>query len=67
MNLLLKIALTAHSEPAYQVAIKADINPNKLSRFVMEISDPSEGERERLAKVLERPVSQLFPEAGIGK
>ena len=61
MNLPFKFALIAHSEPAYRVAIKADINPNKLSRFVMEISDPSEDEKERLATVLERPESDLFP------
>jgi|APSaa5957512535_1039671.scaffolds.fasta_scaffold493252_1 hypothetical protein len=61
MNLSLKHALIDRRTPAYKTAFEADIHPNRLSRFITGLSRPHEEEKVRLAKVLELPVSELFP------
>ena len=61
MNLSLKFALVAYPDPAYRVAFKVGMNPNRLSRFVIGLSSPSEEEKESLARVLGKPAKELFP------
>ena len=61
MNLSLKFALVAYPATAYQVAFKIGMNPNRLSRFVTGLSSPSDEEKECLARVLGKPVKDLFP------
>lgn len=63
MNLKLKLALVTRGIPAYQTAREACISPNKLYRFVAELSQPSQDEKERLSEVLNRPADELFPES----
>jgi len=61
MNLELKLALVTRGIPAYQTAKDANIPPNRVYRFVAELSQPSQDEKDRLAEVLERPTDELFP------
>jgi hypothetical protein len=61
MNIPLKLALVECETPAYVTAQKANISPNRLSRFVMEIDVPNETERTSLAKILKKSPSKLFP------
>ena len=67
MNLPLKIALVARGIPSYVTAKEANISPNKLSRFVMEISFPNEQEKKVLSKILDKTVRELFPESKLGE
>jgi transcriptional regulator with XRE-family HTH domain len=62
MNLRLKHALIDQQVPAYRVAMKANINSNKLSKFIYGLARPSDLEKEQLAEVLGKPVTELFPE-----
>ncbi len=62
MNLPLKFALVAHPEPAYRVAIRVGMNPNRLSRLVVGLSSPKDEEKKKLSELLEKPVLELFPE-----
>jgi len=61
MNLNFKLALVTRGIPAYQTAKDANIPPNRVYRFVAELSQPSPDERERLSKVLDRSADELFP------
>jgi len=61
MNLALKIALVERRVPAYITAQDANIPANKLSRFVMGITSPTEEEKARLSRVLGKTASELFP------
>ena len=61
MNLNLKVALVARGVPAYITAQEAEIPVNKLSRFVMGITPPTEEEQARISKVLGKSASELFP------
>jgi len=61
MNLKFKLALVTRGIPAYQTAKEANIPPNRVYRFVSELSQPSQNEKERLSEVLDRPADELFP------
>jgi len=61
MNLELKLELIRRRIPAYQTAKDANILPNRVYRFVAELSQPSQDEKERLSQVLGRPADELFP------
>ena len=62
MNLKLKHALINRQIPAYKSAIEAGINPNKVSKFVAELVNPTQQEKEALSRVLGCPAVDLFPE-----
>ncbi len=63
MNLNLKVALVARGVPAYITAQDAEIPVNKLSRFVMGITPPTEEEKARICKALGKTTSELFPDS----
>ena len=61
MNLALKFALLERGIPAYRTAIEANLHPNKLSKFITGLQEPTEEEKQRIAGILQRPVADLFP------
>ena len=61
MNIRLKVALVERGIPAYKTAIEANIHPNKVSKFISGLQDPTKSEKERLASVLNRSIADLFP------
>ena len=61
MNLLLKIALIERRTPQYRTAMEADIRPDKVSKFISGLANPSTEEKQRLSQVLGKPVADLFP------
>jgi hypothetical protein len=61
VNLSLKFALVAYPEPAYRVAMRVGMNPNRLSRLVVGLSSPKNEEKEKLSELLGKPVLELFP------
>ena len=61
MNIQLKVALIERGTPAYKTAMAVDIHPNKLSKFISGLQDPTQKEKENLAKILNRPITDLFP------
>jgi len=61
MNIPLKVALVERGTPAYKTALEVGIHPNKLSKFIAGIQDPTKSEKESLARILNRSVSELFP------
>jgi len=65
MNIPLKVALAEKGCPAYISAKAADVNPNKLSRVIMEIAEFTNEEKRRMSGVLEKPVAELFPDKDI--
>jgi len=65
MNLSLKHALIDRKTPAYKTALEAGIYPNRLSRFITGLSEPREDEKEKLSKLLNKPISELFPTCSV--
>jgi len=67
-NLTLKKASIEKSfltgRPEYSLAIEAGITPDRYSKFITGMLKPRKEEREGIARVLNRPVSELFPESG---
>ena len=61
MNMTLKLALVERGLPAYKTAWEAGINPIKVSKIISGLQEPTEAEKEDLARVLKRPVDILFP------
>ena len=62
MNLPLKVALVERETPAYKTAMAVGIHPNKLSKFISGLQVPTQEEKKRLAKILNRTIDELFPE-----
>jgi hypothetical protein len=62
VNTSLKKAFIDDGRPIYKSAIAAGINPNKVSKFICELSKPTDEEKERLARELKRSADELFPE-----
>lgn len=60
MNLKLKLALTAYPAQAYTIAQKIGIHHSTLSKIVSEIQQPTEEQKEKLAKILGKTVEELF-------
>lgn len=61
MNIPLKVALIEQGTPAYKTAMAVGIHHTTLSKFISGIQDPTQEEKENLAKTLNRPVTDLFP------
>lgn len=57
----LKVAIAADGRPAYQICAAAGINPNSVSRYIHGRSTPTLAVKLRLAAVLGRTVTDLFP------
>ena len=60
MNKLLKQALAIHHETAYRVANQVGRSPGWLSMVTQGALKPSEVEKEKLSKILNRSVTELF-------
>lgn len=63
LNLALKFAIIESGTSQTVVAAKAEMHESKLSQIINGHRVASETERKRIAKVLRRPVQELFPEA----
>ncbi len=61
MNIPLKVALVETGQPAYKTALEVGIHPNKLSKFISGLQNPTDAEKESLSRILNRSVSELFP------
>lgn len=61
MNLILKHALIDYPEPQYRVAQKIGVAHTTISKFIAEIQKPSSNQKKKLAKILGKRESELFP------
>lgn len=61
-NKALKIAVIDSERPQEEVATLAKIHPTRLSQIIRGRVTATESERLRIAGVLQKPVSDLFPE-----
>lgn len=59
----LRLAILHSGQRQYVIARKAGIHESRFSRLVNGQLQASDEERRRLARVLRRPVPELFPEA----
>lgn len=59
----LKIAIWDSGKPQIVVAQKAKIHETRLSKIVHGHLEPTADEQKALARVLRRPIDELFPEA----
>ncbi len=62
LNMNLKIALIESGKDQRAVAKLAHIHETRLSKIILNRAVPNESERLRIAGVLQRSVSELFPE-----
>jgi len=62
INLPLKLALIENNDPAYRVAQRVGMPQSRLSMIVHGGIDAKPQERLKLAKILGKPESELFPE-----
>jgi len=62
MNRDLKMVIAGSGMTNYQIELKAGIPLTKLSRIIHGAAQPSEAEKAGLAKILGKPVQELFPE-----
>ena len=58
MNLKLKQALAGHK--AYKVAKQIGVHHSTISKFISGLQEPTEEQKEKLAKVLGKSVEELF-------
>ena len=63
LNLPLKIALVSYPATAWRVAMKVEMSQARLSGIVHGRLQPTEREQRALAKILGKPVQELFPSA----
>jgi transcriptional regulator with XRE-family HTH domain len=63
MNIPLKIAVVESGKSQIEIARLLCISEAKFSRFVRGHDMPSEAEMRAIAKVLRKPVAQVFPQA----
>ena len=62
MNKNLKFALIGKGIPAYRIAQLAEMPSPRLSQIVHGAINPKPHERLKLAEILGKPESELFPE-----
>ena len=62
MNLALKIRILASSKSQISLAREIEISEPQLSKIVQGWIDPSDSLKERIAKALNCPVHEIFPE-----
>jgi transcriptional regulator with XRE-family HTH domain len=61
MNMPLKLAILATGKKQYRIAAESGINEAIISKIVNGSREPTEAQKKALAKVLRRPVDELFP------
>jgi transcriptional regulator with XRE-family HTH domain len=64
MRLDLKLAILRIGKTQRQIALELDIPENRLSELVRGLVLPREGEREALARALDRSPDELFSQPG---
>lgn len=62
LNVVLKVACIESGKDQLEIAALAKIHHTRLSQIIRNRVTPSESEKLRLAGVLQRSVSDLFPE-----
>lgn len=62
LNVALKIAIVESGKKQRRIASLTRISEPRLSHIVRGRIEPNDDERARIARVLERPVDQLFPD-----
>lgn len=62
-NTALRVAIVQSEKEHQEIARLAKIHPARLSQIISNKVTASESERLRLAGVLQRTVSEIFPEA----
>ena len=62
MNLSLKLAVVASGRPAYQIASELGITDTRLSKIILGLLQPRPEEQIKLATILGKKESELFPE-----
>lgn len=63
VNLALKLAIIASGHRQYVIAGKAGIQETLLSKFITGRAEPTDEQKKALARVLRKPIEELFPEA----
>ena len=61
-NLALKVALIESRKKQIDVAQRAGIHETKFSKIVNGYRVPSADEKRAIARILRRPIQELFPE-----
>ena len=61
MNKILRSAFIEEDRKIYEVEREADLPQSKLSKIIHQVVEPTEDEKERIAKSLKRQASDLFP------
>lgn len=61
-NTALEIACVLDGRRRYLIAALSDLAPQVFSAFVTGRLQPNDDQKKRVAKVLGRPVTELFPE-----
>ena len=64
MNLDLKVSILKTGKTQTEICRLTGINEARLSRIIYEYNRPRKDEKEKLAAVLNKSVSELFPEVG---
>lgn len=62
MNLALKHALVDYPGHAYKVAENTGILYTSISKFISGVQKPTDEQKQALAKELNKPVKELFPQ-----
>jgi DNA-binding XRE family transcriptional regulator len=62
MNIALKMAILNAGTTQVVVATKAEIHPSKFSNIIRGHIEPSDDEKRAIARVLRRPIQDLFGE-----
>lgn len=62
LNVALKMAIFGSGKKQKRIAKLARISEAQLSHIIRGRRDADDGERDRIAKALDRPVDELFPE-----
>lgn len=61
-NVALKVAIIQSKFRQIDVAAKAGINNSKFSHIILGRAEPTIDEKKAIAKVLKRPIADLFPD-----
>lgn len=61
-NVALKLAIFGSGITQIRIAKQIGIHESRLSRIIRGHDEPSEAEKKAIARVLRRPVTELFPQ-----
>ena len=62
MSLNLKLAVIKSGKYQFEIALEAGISEVKFSKILKGRIEPNQNEKDKIAKVLGRPINELFPE-----